>query len=32
VIVDVDNSGLALSSVDGHGNALLWQAGTTCSC
>jgi hypothetical protein len=27
VIVDVDNSGLALSSVDGHGNALLWQAG-----
>lgn len=27
VIVDVDNSGLALSSVEGHGNALLWQSG-----
>lgn len=27
VTVDVDNSGLALSSVEGYGNALLWQAG-----
>ncbi len=27
VVVDVDNSGLALSSVEGYGNALLWQAG-----
>lgn len=27
VIVDVDNSGLALSSVEGYGNALLWQTG-----
>lgn len=27
VIIDIDSSGLALSSVEGYGNALLWQAG-----